>query len=384
MISPIVFPSSFFGQMRICRYLVYGYLLGMQIWLAYATQQPLSGWTSVLVVLPSCVHTAMAINLDWAKRLHMVESVALPLTLWLAGYPEALMAAAFVALILCNALLWGGRSVPMLCTVFALGVSVAVVGTKYTSVPDVAGLALSAYGFVLVLVLAVASIAHSRTHTFMRGSIHLRRQNTDLRRYLPTDLVPGVDAHRQSERVWLTIVFIDLCGFTAAIDRLPAEATEEILNDFLAVVSKRISAANGVVHKFLGDGVLCVFRPDNASARGESAHRCIVSAQEVQDCLQALNQKWRTQGLLARFQVSVGVASGYCTLGDWGAADRLDYTVIGAPVNLASRLQDCAPPGGVLVDETTANLLSEIKTRALEPVQLKGLGLTKAYVPLLG
>ena len=79
-----------------------------------------------------------------------------------------------------------------------------------------------------------------------------------------------------------------------------------------------------------------------------------------------------------------GIASGYCAAGDWGGEGRLDYTLIGSVVNLASRLQSEAPPGGILVSETTALLISQVDGLAhrlvsLPDSELRGLGVRSLF-----
>jgi class 3 adenylate cyclase len=91
-----------------------------------------------------------------------------------------------------------------------------------------------------------------------------------------------------------------------------------------------------------------------------------------------LNAAARTRGIAATLGVRSGAASGYCSVGDFGAGKRLEYTMIGAPVNLASRLEGLAAPGETWVAEATRNLVGEACFDALGSVVVKGVSLPVA------
>jgi class 3 adenylate cyclase len=97
-----------------------------------------------------------------------------------------------------------------------------------------------------------------------------------------------------------------------------------------------------------------------------------------------LRRRWRSEGYLQGFTVTAGVASGFCALGDWGSDQRLDYTVIGEPVNLARRLQGVAGDcGGVLIDAVTAELVRPLADVGEEYcLDLKGMDATVGFAPL--
>jgi class 3 adenylate cyclase len=117
----------------------------------------------------------------------------------------------------------------------------------------------------------------------------------------------------------------------------------------------------GILRKFLGDGALIYFpeRAGSADERWQCAVRCARLCLDLGSALHALSADWRRRGLSIDLVTRAGMASGYCAIGDWGCASRLDYTPIGTPVNLASRLQSLAPESGILLAANTAALLSE-------------------------
>ena len=169
---------------------------------------------------------------------------------------------------------------------------------------------------MMIAIVGISALAHWRTV----GLIESRSGLQQSRRYLQSFLPAGCAQLAQgSGRCFLTVAFVDLVGFTKTMEVLGDQVMSERLNDFFSEIHRRTSAQGGVVHKFIGDGALCVF-PERAN--GNAAQACIHS-------LQALTHD---------YAVTVGVASGWCLMGAWGDAERQDFTVIGTPVNLASRL----------------------------------------------
>jgi class 3 adenylate cyclase len=97
-------------------------------------------------------------------------------------------------------------------------------------------------------------------------------------------------------------------------------------------------------------------------------------AADMQHRLAELNVKWRKEGVEHPFRVRMGINSGYCNVGNFGSADRMDYTIIGAEANLAARLQSIAEPGHIVVSFETYALVRDILVaRALPAITMKGI-----------
>jgi class 3 adenylate cyclase len=93
----------------------------------------------------------------------------------------------------------------------------------------------------------------------------------------------------------------------------------------------------------------------------------------MQRRLRDLQSEWRDSGMQRPFQMRIGVNTGYCTVGNFGSEDRMDYTIIGSPVNLAARLQSNGEPGGILLSHETYSLVKEaIRAEEQAPIQVKG------------
>jgi adenylate cyclase len=161
---------------------------------------------------------------------------------------------------------------------------------------------------------------------------------------------------------------------------MAAEALAVVLNDYFGALARATEDHCGTLAKMQGDGALLYFG-DSDQSRQQAAMSCACLVASLPDLLASLSARWRTDGYLVRLAIRAGVASGYCSLGDWGG-ERLDFTIIGTPVNLASRLQNQAVANGILVAAETAELLRPEMADRIGPVLpmwLKGMGTVKAY-----
>lgn len=204
----------------------------------------------------------------------------------------------------------------------------------------------------------------------LRESSVLKDHNDRLARYLPESLLPVTRAEpaalQPPREVFVTVAFLDLVGFAELVAGHSISEVVDVLSDFMALISRLTASEGGVLGKFLGDGVLVYFpesgeRPaiGRSNARVHAAAGCARLARMLEPELRTRSKAWRERGLGLRLTSRVGIASGYCALGDWGGRGRLDYTLIGTPVNLASRLQAVAVPGTALLCSATAALVGQ-------------------------
>ena len=203
----------------------------------------------------------------------------------------------------------------------------------------------------------------------------MRVMNARLQQYLPHTLADRLKAAEQPrlERRWLVVAFADLAGFTPLVERLAVEELTPVLDSYLKAVADVTQRCGGTLSKVLGDGAMLVFGEAGAEERPRLVADALNCCRLLDIELTQLADRWRAQGLPEPVRLKMGVASGYCSLGDWGGGGRLEYTVIGQPVNLASRLEGQANAGEVLVCERTG-LLAEVPLSALMERPVKGLG----------
>ncbi|MEM9623031.1 MAG: adenylate/guanylate cyclase domain-containing protein [Pseudomonadota bacterium] len=230
--------------------------------------------------------------------------------------------------------------------------------------------------------MLICLVAHQQVRSLLIAQRRVRAQKAHLLAYLPDDLalVESLGHGAQQvpmRRLWLVVAFVDLVGFTRASRNLPDETLQDLLNNFFTTIQRHTRQWGGYVDKFLGDGALCVF-PDTSGSRQNAAVQCVRWAELLQANLTASVMPGEKP---ARMRVTVGISSGYCLSGSWGDVQRWDYTVMGTPVNLASRLQgEALNYGGVLMDARVGALVDD-HVALSGPVcfTLKGLGKQQAY-----
>jgi class 3 adenylate cyclase len=175
-----------------------------------------------------------------------------------------------------------------------------------------------------------------------------------------------------TERKKLTIFFSDIKDFTATSERLQPEELTALLNEYLTEMSKIALVHGGTVDKFIGDAMLVFFGDPESRGVEEDARACMAMALDMQRRL--LNAAWRRRGIENPFQVRMGINTGFCNVGNFGSADRMDYTIIGAEANLAARLQSIAESGGIMLSyETYALVRDMVRARPMPPITMKGI-----------
>ena len=166
------------------------------------------------------------------------------------------------------------------------------------------------------------------------------------------------DAEVKSYRKKLTVFFSDIVGFTDISDELESEEMTNLLNFYLNEMSKIALKFGGTIDKYIGDGLMVFFGDPESEGPEKDAERCIDMALDMQRLMRELAGYWgKHYSLKKDLQIRIGINTGFCTVGNFGSLDRLDYTAIGSTVNLAARLEALAGPGSILVSEDTHSLM---------------------------
>ncbi|MCY6382467.1 adenylate/guanylate cyclase domain-containing protein [Hoeflea prorocentri] len=210
-----------------------------------------------------------------------------------------------------------------------------------------------------------------------------------LSKYLSPQIYQSIFSGQQaatvaSERKKLTVFFSDLEGFTEKADRMEAEDLSNLLNEYLTEMSQIALEHGATIDKYVGDAVIAFFGDPVSRGLREDALACVRMAIAMQKRLEELAPKWAASGLSEQLQCRMGISTGYCTVGNFGSEDRMDYTIIGSPVNLASRLETAAMPGSILISAETRNLVhQDIPCREHETLEIKGFAYpVKSYLAL--
>jgi len=186
------------------------------------------------------------------------------------------------------------------------------------------------------------------------------KENNILKMYVD-DNVLNFMSHKEFESSLLkneimdaTVMFIDVCGFTAITEHVQANTVVNLLNGLFDKIVKEIIAQGGHVDKFMGDAVMAVYRGDYNLDRAIDTALAIKTELAKMDPIITGKKEFRPD-------VSIGINSGEMVSGNIGSASlrRLDYTVIGDSVNVAQRLQSVAKAGQVLITEQVYQKIKE-------------------------
>jgi len=169
----------------------------------------------------------------------------------------------------------------------------------------------------------------------------------------------------------LTILFSDIKSFTTYSSTLAPDEIQKLLNEYFEAMVEILFKFEGTVDKFIGDGLMVFF--GDPEPQSDHALRCVRAAIEMQRKCRELKERWVKESKFP-LMVRMGINTGVVVVGNMGSARRLSYTALGADVNLAQRLESNAPVEGILISQSTNELVKDsIKTRRLEPIKVKGL-----------
>jgi class 3 adenylate cyclase len=179
----------------------------------------------------------------------------------------------------------------------------------------------------------------------------------------------GADDPLKSHRREVTVVFLDLRGFTAFAETSEPEEIMAVLREYHAEMGQAIVSHEGTLERFAGDGMMVFF--NDPVAVPDPAVRAVRMVLAMRERLQALTAKWKKRGFDLEF--GAGIAQGYATIGAIGFEGRWDYGAIGTVTNLAARLCGEARPGQVLVSQRVLASVEDLVTaEPLGELHLKG------------
>jgi PAS domain S-box-containing protein len=182
------------------------------------------------------------------------------------------------------------------------------------------------------------------------------------------------DVKIESYRKKLTIFFSDIQGFTELTDRVESEVLTGALNRYLNEMSKIALDHGGTIDKYIGDAIMIFFGDPETLGEKEDAIACVKMALAMKKKLAEMRREWDVLGVTKPLHVRMGVNTGFCTVGNFGSEERLDYTIVGGSVNLASRLESIADVDEILISEDTFSLIKDvIACEPKENITVKGI-----------
>jgi class 3 adenylate cyclase/HAMP domain-containing protein len=220
--------------------------------------------------------------------------------------------------------------------------------------------------------------AENATELVSRKNATLEGLSAQLSKYLSPQIYSSIFSGQQtveiaSKRKKLSVLFADIVGFTETADTLESEELTNLLNTYLTEMSQ-IALRNGAtIDKYIGDEIMMFFGDPESLGVRKDAIACVQTAVEMQLRGKELERQWKDLGIEKPFRMRIGINTGYCTVGNFGSEDRMDYTIIGNEVNLAARLQTLADPGRIAIaHETFALIRDQFGVTEAEPRTVKG------------
>ena len=196
-----------------------------------------------------------------------------------------------------------------------------------------------------------------------------------LDRYVSGDVAERIleekdDLQLRGEVRHVTVLFLDVRGFTTISERLTPQEVVALLNEYFDVVVDRVTAHGGTLNKFIGDAAMCIWGAPKVAPNSERS--AVLCAMEIQARIASLSVDRARRGLTT-VGFGIGINAGEAVAGNLGAAQRLEYTVIGDAVNLAQRLESQAQNGEVLISQPVYEKVArEVEVVPREAVKLKG------------
>ncbi|KPJ58542.1 MAG: hypothetical protein AMJ42_03090 [Deltaproteobacteria bacterium DG_8] len=227
-----------------------------------------------------------------------------------------------------------------------------------------------------VMVLLLTYIAITAYH-YMTEEREKRRIRATFKHYLAPSVVEEIlkdpdKLQLGGEEKELTILFCDIRNFTTISERLSPSQIEQLLNEYLTVMTAVVFKYDGTLDKYMGDNIMAFF----GAPLDQPDHRlraCLTATGMIEE-LKVLQQKWKKRGL-PPLDSGIGINSGPMVVGNMGSDSLFDYTVVGDNVNLGSRLEGLNKRYGtnIIVSEFTyRHVKDEFKFRELDLVQVKG------------
>ena len=203
----------------------------------------------------------------------------------------------------------------------------------------------------------------------------LTLQREKLGTNVPKSVVEEIERDREQALAAATriivcsVLFSDIKGFTRFTEETPADKMVEMLNKYHSAMNEVVEKHDGILDKFRGDGIMVVFL--SRDEKDNHALRAVSCGIDMQHEVARLDEAWMAQGL-GHLSIRIGVNTGDAISGSIGAETRMDYTVVGDNVNVASRLESNGKPGTVLISDSAFELVKDcIPAAKLEPIHVK-------------
>ncbi len=197
-----------------------------------------------------------------------------------------------------------------------------------------------------------------------KEQIRLKMLNYQFSKYLSPNLRKKIEQGREvklsTQRKRLVVFFSDIVGFSAIADEMDEAALTNLINNYLTEMSKIALEHGGTIDKFIGDAIMVFFGDPTTKGPKEDCIACVSMALAMKRKSFELQARWKNEGLQQPLQMRMGISTGFCTVGNFGTETRLDYTLLGSEVNLASRLETTAKAGEILISQSAYEMIKDV------------------------
>lgn len=231
--------------------------------------------------------------------------------------------------------------------------------------------------FINPIAVQLITLIFGYSFKFITENRNKEKIKNAMGKYLSQDIMKNVvsnidDLKLGGKRSIVTVLFSDIRGFTSMSEKMSAEDVSLILNEYFSEMEPIIRKYNGVINKFIGDAVMAIFgEPIQDINHPQNAVRC---AYEMLKKVEYLREKWMHEGK-PRIEIGIGINTGEVFVGNIGTENRMEYTVIGDTVNLASRIEhyNKVYKTNLLVSASTYSYIAEIAdVIKINEVQIRG------------
>jgi class 3 adenylate cyclase/CHASE3 domain sensor protein len=234
---------------------------------------------------------------------------------------------------------------------------------------------LNATSGQLSTLYAELKLLNDKLQQKVEEQIQQLKRASDLKRYLSPQLAESIlsgtlDVNVTSRRKNLTVFFSDIRGFTPMSEHMEPEELTDFLNHYLSAMTEIVFKHGGTLDKYIGDAIMVFF--GDPITYDDHAERAVLMALEMRVKLSELQSTWWVDQE-ERLTVGMGISTGYVTVGNIGSPARMEYTVVGNHVNLASRLSNRALAGQILVsDRTLVHCTTLVEAAEVDEMELEG------------
>jgi adenylate cyclase len=216
-------------------------------------------------------------------------------------------------------------------------------------------------------------------NTLMDRNARLDLLKDKMKKYLSPQLYNALvggttNAEIIHKRKKLTIFFSDIVNFSAITDSIESELLSDVINQYLNRMADIATKWGGTIDKFMGDAVMVFFGDPEFIDDATHAQNCARMALDMLSELSALRTHWREMGMFQALRVRMGINTGYCTVGNFGSSNRMEYTIVGGQVNIASRLENLAEPDSIYISQATYALIQDMaECDFIDNISVKGI-----------